>query len=171
MELSFQYSVILSGICNFQNVCLISCMNSYNKVNGLPMAICFSYQSLTAIQRVEPLLTYLHRQYRSWFSWPLLGYLHDYFLAISQTCVFMHRVKQLMYTTKESKAPTLGEPDILRVCKSCLGFVFQVSGDTGKSGPGQQELEIRQFSSPKHNSHLTVNNTVVFKICCIIEII
>lgn len=32
----------------------------------------------------------------------------------------MHGVKQLMYRSKESKAPTLGEPDILRV-----GMSFQ----------------------------------------------
>jgi len=52
MELSFQYSVILSRICNFPDAIPISCMSSYNKVKGLPTPTCLSCHSVT-VKRIH----------------------------------------------------------------------------------------------------------------------
>lgn len=137
MELSFQYSIILSRICNFPNVIPISCMNSYNKVKGLPMPVCFSCHSVT------PKCIHFYKQESNWENRAALniGYAGNIwhsppgtpsaictiiFLAISQTCMFMHGVNGRACRKEESKSLSLGEPDILRVDKCCQALLSKV---------------------------------------------
>lgn len=152
MELSFQYSIILSRICNFPDVIPISCMNSYNKVKGLLTPACFSCHSVTA--------KYIHfqKQQSNWENRAALdiSYVGNIwhsppgtpsaictiiFLAISHTCVFMHGANRRACRKEELKPPSRGEPDDLRVDKCCQALLSSLLEIREKSGPSQQELE------------------------------
>ena len=131
MELSSQYSIILSRICNFPDVIPVSCMNSYNKVNSLLTPTCFSCHSVTAkcIRFWKQQSNWENRaaldtSYAGniWHSPPGTpsAICTIIFLAISQTCMFMHGANRHVCRKEELKPLSLGEPDVLRVDK-CPG--------------------------------------------------
>lgn len=154
MELSFQYSIILSRICNFPDVIPISCMNSYNKVKGLPTPTCFSCHSVTA-KRVH-----CQKQQSSWENRAALdiSYVGNIwhtppgtpsaigtiiFLAISQTCMFMHGANKRACRKEESKPLSLGEPDVLRVDKcfqSVLSKLLKIQERVDQAGRNQRDV-------------------------------
>lgn len=131
MELSFQYSVILSRIRNFPDVIPISCMNSYNKVKGLPMPTCFFCHSVTAK------CIHFQKQGSNWENRAALGSSYAgniwhsppgtssaictvIFLAISQTCMFMHGANRWACRKEESKPLSLMSRGFTSVARLCF---------------------------------------------------